>query len=217
MTTVKGAPRLRFVIDPAAPEHPQAGLEAPARAPSSASFRVPLRSPATTRHADRSHRDGRRGRGAGSRHPRLRHPGTTSERSEGRRIRDPCLAVHARDPVHDEARAAARRRPPLRRRFATPPPPPLRGVEDRSPLPPPQPTDTVEEWGPDTPSSAALERPSGMTPRMRRRTAQSALRLSPAPCPMPNHFGAGDGVGSPARTPRKGGGSGRRRSLSGSQ
>ncbi len=33
----------------------------------------------------------------------VRHPGTASERSAGRRIRDPCLAVHPRDPVHDEA------------------------------------------------------------------------------------------------------------------
>ncbi len=38
--------------------------------------------------------------------PHLRHPGTASKRSAGRRIRDPCLAAHARDPVHDEARAA---------------------------------------------------------------------------------------------------------------
>ncbi len=79
------------------------------------------------------------------RSPPLRHPGTASERSAGRRIRDPCLAGHARDPVRDEARAVARSRrstvvaasssvvPPLRRRFATPPPPPLRGVEDRLP------------------------------------------------------------------------------------
>ncbi len=77
--------------------------------------------------------------------PRLRHPGTTSERSEGRRIRDPCLAEHARDPVHDEAPAARSppraphppaSPPPLRRRFATPPPPPLRGVEDSPPQAP---------------------------------------------------------------------------------
>ncbi len=42
-----------------------------------------------------------------SRRPNLRHPGTAFGRSAGRRIRDPCLAVHAGDPVHDEARAAA--------------------------------------------------------------------------------------------------------------
>ena len=42
--------------------------------------------------------------------PHLRHPGTASERSEGRRIRDPCRAVHAGNPVHDEARAARCRR-----------------------------------------------------------------------------------------------------------
>ncbi len=74
------------------------------------------------------------------------NPGTASERSAGRRIRDPCLGGHPRDPAHDEARAAGRRRgrrilqrrrPPLRRRCATPPPPPLRGVEDSPPQAPP--------------------------------------------------------------------------------
>ncbi len=44
--------------------------------------------------------------------PPLRHPETASERSAGRRIRDPCLAAHSRDPVHDEVRAADRRRRP---------------------------------------------------------------------------------------------------------
>jgi hypothetical protein len=39
--------------------------------------------------------------------PPLRHPGTASERSAGRRIRDPCLARRA--PVHDEAVARRRR------------------------------------------------------------------------------------------------------------
>ncbi len=89
--------------------------------------------------------------------PPLRHPGTASERSAGRRIRDPCLAGRA---PRSGARRGTRRRPsapslrrrrstaaavvkvaaksssvapPLRRRFATPPPPPLRGVEDRPP------------------------------------------------------------------------------------
>jgi hypothetical protein len=58
-------------------------------------------------------RDHRRRRVA----PPLRHPGTASKRSAGRRIRDPCLAAPPRDPVHDEAAAdhlrAARPSAPL--------------------------------------------------------------------------------------------------------
>ncbi len=87
--------------------------------------------------------------------PCLRHPGTASRRSAGRRIRDPCLAVHPRDPVHDEARGAGRRRcpcrilqrlPPLRRRLATPPPPPLRGVEEARPKRR-RPSSNPTKWG----------------------------------------------------------------------